>query len=385
MRSRSDVDGSPSPFPDGPVGEHLAWYFSVRERGEASAGEIDAQFADTYRWGWGSPREPTALEAWFSRWRTLSARIEAVEPIAPLEFVVVSRLDNGVVTRVWFELEPDAPHRILRTRTTEQAPSEPAVDFAEASAFDPSTTTASIPPAFTTTVGPFGGYVAALALRAGGAVGASAKPFPLTLSGSFVSVGRSGPVTAEVDVLRSSSRLESSAVRLRQGETLLFSGHVWSASTVEARPSHAPVCEPLTAAVAAGPPEGGVAQGVLGEALEAAWLSVEGFDGAAWVRLRPRSTFDDPWTDAARLLLPIDWLGVGAGVGPYREVNGGLAVGSTLELTASFVSQEPASEWVLCAAVATRAVGPFSTAHVTVLSEAGRLLAQSDLQLLVRG
>jgi hypothetical protein len=378
-----------TPFPTGVAGGHLDWYFGVRERGVATSEEIDAHFADDYRWAWGSPREADALEAWFARWRTLSARIEAVEALAPLEFVVTARLDNGVVTRVWFELEAAPPHRILRTRTTEHAPSEPLVDFGEASTVDSASGLGAIPAAFTTTVGPFGGYVAALALRAAGARGGG-KPLPVSLSGHFVNAGRSGDVACDVEVLRSSSRLESAAVRLRQGEQLLFAGHVWSASAPSSAtlsPAvEAGVPAPLAAAAADGPPDSGVGQGVLGDALEASWLTVEGFDGAAWVRLRPRSAFGDPWTDAARLLLPIDWLGVGAGVRPYRAGNGGMAVGSTLELSASFAGSEgPPSEWVLCAAAPVVAEGPFSASRVVVVSEAGQVLAAATLQLLVRG
>ncbi|HUP84464.1 MAG TPA: thioesterase family protein [Acidimicrobiales bacterium] len=373
--------GRLSPFPAGVAGEHLDWYFTTRERGSAEPEEVEAHFAPSYRWGWGSPREPSALEAWFSRWRTLSARIEGVETLGPLEFVVTSRLDSGVVARVWFELEPSAPHRILRTRTTEHDGNQPAVDFGEAVAFD-ARGEGCIPSAYTTAAGPFGGYVAAQALSAVGAAGS--KPLPLTLSGHFVTVGASGPVTASVEVLRSSSRLESTAVRLMQGVRLLFSGHVWSAAEATLERRHAAVPSVLLAAASGGPPERGVSQGVLGASLEAQWLPIEGYDASAWVRLRPRSLFDSAWTDAGRLLLSIDWLGVIAGVRPYRT-NEGMVVGSTLELSASFLGHDRATEWVLCAARAAAADGPWATVDVSVISEAGHPLATASLRLLLRG
>ena len=352
----------------------------MRERGTTTVEEIDAHFAPEYRWGWGSPREPDALEAWFSRWRSLSARIDGVEQLAPLEHVVTTRLDSGVVTKVWFELEDAPPHRILRTRTTEQHPSAGPVDFGEASSFVDGTGT--IPPAFTTTVGPFGGYVAALALRAVGAEGG--KALPLSLSGHFVNSGASGAVESTVEVLRTSSRLESSGVRVHQGARLLFSGHVWSGAPAEVVRSHRAVPSSLAEAVASGAPSAGEGGGVLGDAFESRWLPIDGFHAAAWVRLRPTARFDDPWTDAARLLLPIDWLGVAAGVNPHRE-DGGLVVASTLELAASFFGHAHPSDWVLCAAASAAADGPWATTTVTVLSSEGLVQAVATLQLLLRG
>lgn len=368
-------------FPAGAAGHHLAWYFTVRERGSASRDEIDAHFAPDYRWGWGSPREPSALDAWFARWRATSARIEGVESRGPLEFVVTARLDSGVVTRVWFELEPTAPHRILRTRTTEHDGAQAPVDFGEAVAFDRDGR-GCIPPEYTTTVGPFGGYVAAQAVSAVGA--ASSKPLPLRLSGHFVSAGTSGPVTASTEVLRTSSRLESAAVRLSQGPQLLFSGHVWSAAEAALERRHAAVPAPVLAAVAEGAPPQGVSQGVLGASVEAQWVPIEGFDASAWVRLRPRGLFGSAWTDAARLLVPIDWLGVGAGVRPYRSESG-MVVGSTLELSASFFGHDRTTEWVLCVARAAMADGPWAAVEVSVFSDAGAPLALASLQLLLRG
>ena len=367
-------------FPRGITGDHLGWYFATRERGVATVEEIDAHFAPEYRWGWGSPRDPAALEVWFSRWRTLTARIEGIEVLSPLEFLVTTRLDSGVVARVWFEMESEPPHRIRRTRTTEQNPDDGPVDFGETSTFIDGSST--VPAAFTTAVGPFGGYVAALALRGAGAT--SSKAWPLRLSGHFVSVGRSGPVESAVDVLRASSRLESSKVELRQGENLLFSGHVWSAAPTDGSRAHVALPRALTDAVAAGAPGDGGGQPSLGGALESAWRSIDGFDASAWVRVRPRGVFGDGWTDAARLLLPIDWLGVAAGVTPHRD-EGGMVVASTLEISASFFGHERHTEWVLCAAMAPASNGPWASTGVTVLSADGAVLALATLQLLLRG
>jgi hypothetical protein len=186
-------------------------------------------------------------------------------------------------------------------------------------------------------------------------------------------------------VLRSSSRLESVAVQLVQDDRLLFSGHVWSAAADELDDRrHAAVAPAIAAAASAGPPARGIAQGVLGESLEAQWLVVEGFDAAAWVRLRPRSRFGSPWTDAARVLLPIDWLGVSAGVRPYRKGDG-MVVGSTLELSASFFGHDRASDWVLCAARSVATDGAWGAVDVSVVSDAGHPLAVASLQLLLRG
>lgn len=44
--------GRLNPFPDGEAGQHLAWYFDVRQRGSASSAEIDAHFATWTRRRW---------------------------------------------------------------------------------------------------------------------------------------------------------------------------------------------------------------------------------------------------------------------------------------------------------------------------------------------
>lgn len=371
-------------FPSTEIGQHLEWYFDVRVRGSASAEEVDAHFAPEYRWGWGSPREPAALQIWFDRWKDLRARIEGLEELEDGRYVVTTRLDNGVVARVWFEMEDTAPYRIRRTATTESEPSQAAVDFGEATAV---TAVAGgwqtqVPPAFTTAVGPFGGYVAALAVAS--PRDATGKSLPISMSGHFLNAGRAGPVEVAVSSLRTSSRLESMRVQLSQGDVPIFEALVWGAEAGDVQ-GHA--LRPLPDVPS--PHEalsGESAAELFAGSMEAVPVSVAGDPSAwaAWVRLAPRPLFDNAWVDAARLLLPIDWVGVGA-TGRARAEDGDFVIPSTIDVAVSFFNHQHASDWVLCQAESPVAAGGVATATSTVWSEDGHVLAMALVHVLQRG
>ncbi len=395
------MDGTQvGPFPATAAGGHLEWYFAVRERGVATADEIDAHFAPEYRWAWGSPRDSDALELWFGRWRSMRASIETVEALAADRYVVTTRLEGGAVARVWFEMEGNPPHRILRTSTTEHEPSDGPVDFGEATAVTASdgsdgdgaaadsdgagSDRALIPAVFTTAVGPFGGYVAALAVAVAGHY--SDKSTPVSMSGHFLNTGRAGAVQVERTTLRSSSRLESMTITLRQG-AVLFESLVWGAEPASG-PAHGLYAMPSVPSPASAVkelPEGRPFES-FGGTMEAIPVEVEGdaSTAAAWVRLRPRARFDDNWTDAARLLLPIDWLAVNASVRPHHERDG-FVVPSTLDISVGFHNRDRDTEWVLCRAESPVAGRGLATSTASVWSEDGHLLATAALQILHRG
>lgn len=73
--------------------------------------------------------------------------------------------------------------------------------------------------------GPFGGYLAALAIRAVGA--ASALPWPATFSGMFLAVGKAGPIDIRVDVIKRGKRAEALRATVAQEGTALFEASLW--------------------------------------------------------------------------------------------------------------------------------------------------------------
>jgi hypothetical protein len=105
---------------------------------------------------------------------------------------------------------------------------------------------------------------------------------------------------------------------------------------------------------------------------------------AAWTRLAPRSTFGDAWVDAARLLLPIDWVAVGV-TNRLLPEDAGFVIPSTIEVSVVFYNHDHATDWVLCHAHAPVSAGGRATANATVWSEDGHVLALAMVHVLQRG
>jgi acyl-CoA thioesterase len=73
--------------------------------------------------------------------------------------------------------------------------------------------------------GPFGGYLAALALRA--MVACSPQARPATFSCQFLNVGQPGPITIAVERLRRGRMAECLRASVRQGDILLVEAQAW--------------------------------------------------------------------------------------------------------------------------------------------------------------
>lgn len=242
--------------------------------------------------------------------------------------------------------------------------------------------------------GPVGGYVAAIALRAVAAE--SAVPRPATFSCQYLGVADFDAVDLEVVTLRASRRSASLRVSMTQSGRAILEG--------------------LASMVAAG------ADGFVHDAAPMPdvpsphglrswedlypddpnpyriWSNIEArpFDWTKrwidrprsgpvyrhWFRFRPRPTFDDPISDAARLLVLIDLLGwPGAAVAypsplPY--------IAPTMDLDVRFHRAEPESEWLFARATSPIAEAGLIAAGVEVWSEKGRLLASGAQHMLCR-
>ena len=98
-----------------------------------------------------------------------------------------------------------------------------------------------------------------------------------------------------------------------------------------------------------------------------------------WYRFTPRATFDDPFVDAARLLLLIDTLSWPAACQPHGRDPGFQA--PNLDVTAWFHAFAPDCDWLLADHVSPVAGGGLMGTIGRVWDRRGRLLASGGAQL----
>jgi acyl-CoA thioesterase-2 len=242
--------------------------------------------------------------------------------------------------------------------------------------------------------GPNGGYLASLALRA---VGREAKiPRPASIHCHFLAVGRFAEVELEVDAVRLGKRSESYRVRMIQDGKPLLEGLVRTAAP-------GPGLVHDVATMPAVPAPEGLRNGeqlrrdfqLEDEPRFPFWQNLEwrppdperfGREPRPsapvwrqWYRFRPRATFDDPWTDAARSLLLIDTLTWPAAVQPHEPAPGYTA--PNLDVTAWFHRAAPSEEWLLADHACDVAEDGLMGTTARIWSPAGALLASGGAQL----
>jgi acyl-CoA thioesterase len=240
--------------------------------------------------------------------------------------------------------------------------------------------------------GPQGGYIAAVALRAAAAASAFSRPASITCH--YLRAGQLGPVDIRVESLRQSRRAESLRVTLLQNELPILDALVWTvaalvgvdhdagASPVVPRPDelepwevHLPGGEPPfpfwrnfdVHPVTPQPSE-------WGQATEARWLT--------WSRLRVRPPLEDPYIDAARMLLAADAAMYPAATFAHEELFPYIA--PSMDLMMSFHLVGAGSEWLLVDAVSPLSEGALVAGRASIWGTDGRLLASAMQQMLQR-
>lgn len=245
------------------------------------------------------------------------------------------------------------------------------------------------------TLGPCGGYLAAIALRAAGQY--TGRPRPVSISCTFLRRGVAGPAAVTVRALAETRRASSVAVRLTQGVEPLMEALVWMVSGELTGPAHDAAPMPSVT-----PPE---------EMQELDTLLPPGFTrpfaswrkGAeertlsydlsrcrrpfgeprilSWFRFRPVATFDDPFVDCGRFLLLIDTLPFPAASAAYQELPPYFA--QSLDLTVHFHRMMPGQEWVLCEATAPIAGDGIMSGRTRIWGRDGTLLASGSQQMIL--
>lgn len=243
--------------------------------------------------------------------------------------------------------------------------------------------------------GPNGGYVAAIALRAAGALSRFRRP--VSFHCHFLGVGAFGPAQVRATRMREARTAESLRVVLEQGDRAFLEAHVWT-SDVRAglAHDHAPMPDvPLPAALKRFdeliPESERRASFPFWDNLEGCptqWVPrAEWQPGAprlrTWYRFRPDARFDDPFLDAARPLILLDTLSWPAACQAHREEENPWMAPS-LDLAARFHRAPPYGEWLLVDASADVAAEGLIGFSNRVFDESGRLLASGGGQLLCR-
>lgn len=239
--------------------------------------------------------------------------------------------------------------------------------------------------------GPNGGYVAALALRA--AAAESPLQRPVTFACHFLGAAKFDAVELAVAELRVAKRAASYRVSMTQRDRPILEALVWFAAEGEGL-AHDHAMMPGVPG-----PDGLKSWEDLGFTPPFTfWHNVEarsiGYTGPweerppgeptfqQWYRFRPRSAFDDPIVEAARLMIVVDIIPWPAAT---RASTGRLPfIAPNLDLTVRFHRTPGEGEWLLGEGESPIAEDGLISGSARVWSRDGRLLASGEQQMLCR-
>ena len=250
-----------------------------------------------------------------------------------------------------------------------------------------------------------GGYVAAVALRAVGAVTEQLRP--ATLSLQLLSGAVAGAAEVRVRSLRRARAAECLAVSVDQGGRRIVDGHAWTMADRPDAPTHDdagpcpagppgsyPTVEERVAAREArgeAPPAGSRPDFPFWDNLDArptTWL--DDWDrrpaGAAvtadWLRFRPTATFSDPFLDAGRVAVALDLYSFPSMARAYAAPIDWIA--PNIDLHCVFHRDGSTSPWILGQGRTPVAAGGAAGFTAQAWSQDGLLLASGGGQMLPR-
>jgi acyl-CoA thioesterase len=246
--------------------------------------------------------------------------------------------------------------------------------------------------------GPCGGYVAAIALRAAGAESPFARPASFFCH--YLSVAAFEPVDIVVTPLRTGRTVLAQRVEMTQGGRAVLEAMVWSVGEV-AGLEHEDVVPPVVddpddvPLRTLGPPPGDEDRRPAFrfwdnfEQRPLEWIEEWPPPGPlpptwqTWVRYRDTSAVDDPWADAARLVVVLDVGSWPAGHRPHVHHEHGF-IAPSLDLYASFQDPRDTSGWLLLDAHSPVAQNGLLSWNGRVWSERRSLLASGGGQAVFR-
>lgn len=264
---------------------------------------------------------------------------------------------------------------------------------------------AELSAAYRTATGPFGGYLATIALRA--AAAETDKPRPTSFSCHFLAIADPGPLDITVSCVHQTRRAASLTVDIGQGDARIATAMAWftqpagGVDCAAPRVPHAippelvrpfeevhrnfrgfwfaearPIYEPVLSQPS--PPR------------EPPWslndleylVDPDEPTLRAWGRLRPVDRFDDPALEAGRSLVLADWFIPFLAAG--RHAGRRVVLHSSLDLRASFHSPPPHSPWLYCEASVGVAREGIAAGDARVWSRDGELVATVSQQMVQR-
>lgn len=244
--------------------------------------------------------------------------------------------------------------------------------------------------------GPNGGYLAGIMLRAAGAY--TGMPKPASIHCQFLRVPATEPVVLRIETLVRSRRAHSVWVRMYQRDRLVATAAVWGVVSRPSGPQTSWGCPPDVPPPAQlrridellaeeGTPVMPIWQTCC-EVRLARWGGPEREAGEpavfGWLRLyEPFEYGVDPWLDGCRALFAMDSVqfpAIGQGFAA-REMT---FIAPSLDLYTSFHDQAGDDEWLLLRGEGVAAGDGLLSARAATWSPAGRLLATSTQQMLVR-
>lgn len=245
--------------------------------------------------------------------------------------------------------------------------------------------------------GPAGGYVAGIALRAAGAVSRFDRPANCAVQ--FLGVATFDRVDLHTEILRATRRADVVRVVMRQADRDILQLTVWVVSDEQldrvhrdAEPSHQPLATVPTVAerlAAAGLEPNGNRHGFWNNFEERPLSWVDDWENRGilpprwetWLRYLDDPVTDDPFLEAARLLLLVDLGGWPAAHRAYPDELASEWYAPSLDVACQFVDLDT-TEWL--AVLHHSPVGQHGLLNASgqVWSEDGRLLASGITQLL---
>ncbi|HMK98678.1 MAG TPA: thioesterase family protein [Acidimicrobiales bacterium] len=243
--------------------------------------------------------------------------------------------------------------------------------------------------------GPMGGYVAACALRAAGAV--SPHPLPATFFCHYLGVARFEPVDITVTTRRTGRSATSLRVELSQHGVPVLDAMVWSTAEGQGlehdetvapavpMPGELPGMDELV-------PEDAPRPYRFWENLESKPIDFEPVwppEGPRpavwrqWLRFQPTPTFSDPWVDAARHVILVD-LPSWPSAHRRHAWSQPPFTAPTLDLSVAFHQPAAGEEWLLCDGAAPLSTRGLFGWTARVWSPGGKLHASGGGQCLYR-
>jgi acyl-CoA thioesterase-2 len=386
-------------FPDSPVGRQARWYAELVDayrRGEAPDLDVIAEHVVLDRAAVPEEAPEQRRVRLQMAAATMAERFLAVEDASPFQATFLVERRHGRRSRLTVAVEETPPHRIVSVALRDDV-----IDFGEATTprrLD-GTSTVELLPGLFGAVGPLGGYIGAIALRAVGLASKFSRPTSFTCH--FLKPARPGAVAIEVESRRATRRAESlRATVLQDGEPVL-DAIVWTTDDMSGfehampmpdvpLPDEVRPMEELFVGSRDGTALGREIRPILDwtPSTPPPWRMKDWRDSPdgpprlrrGWMRFPGAAMSGDPYLEAARLLMPVDSTTTEFAVGPRPTGPMGLVHMDT----AVWFHDVSGADWMFFDGDSPGARDGLAWGRALIWAPDGRLLASACGRLIQR-